>query len=341
MPLDKDIKSKKKIAILRGGKVIHKDSLASGANLILSISKSEKILPIDVMIDEEGNWFEKGVPSDAHRVLSKADYYIDTTRDHRGAHHDLAEDLKIKHLFKNGHLPFATRTNIKRILSQTNVRDFSHARYRVFRDISNLKNELKDAWLVFHMPVVIRPNNVFTHSKSLLTYSFSEAEKYIREILKNKDEAILEGHVGGRYVSLAVVPEYRGQELYIPIPLENINKDKKDRVVNDIKIKEKYLNSHTHHKDIFSHADKGLKDKLKNITEEIYNSLSLDAQALIDFALIEKEGGDIEIKILEVHTDPHLFEDSRFESALRASGVDMAKFIEDRVERVEEETLAY
>jgi hypothetical protein len=196
------------------------------------------------------------------------------------------------------------------------------------------------------MPVVIRPNHILSNQKSFLTYSFNEAKQKILDILNHSDEALIEEHVYGKYVSLALVPDYRGEELYIPIPLEIINKNKNDRKIlnnegEENVIKEKYLNDHNHHKVIFSHNDASLKLKLKKITEEIYKSLNLDAHMMIDFAILEKINGDIEIKILEIHIDPHLFSDSRFESILSESGVNIGKFIEDRIERLEEEDLAY
>jgi len=193
---------------------------------------------------------------------------------------------------------------------------------------------------------VVRPNHIFSNQKSLLTYSFNEAEEKVLDILNHKDEAVIEEHVNGKYVSLAIIPEYRGENFYIPIPFEIINKNKNDRKVLDNigemkTIKEKYLNNHNHHKVIFSHNNKDLKLKLKKITEEVYKALNLDSHMMIDFSILEKIDGDNEIKILEIHTDPHLFYDSRFESILSGSGVNMGKFIEDRIEKLEEENLTY
>ena len=56
---------------------------------------------------------------------------------------------------------------------------------------------------------------------------------------------------------------------------------------------------------------------------------------MLDLSL-KKKDGEYNIKILELHTNPHLFEDSRFNFILRNSGIDMGRFILDRIENLEE-----
>ena len=47
------------------------------------------------------------------------------------------------------------------------------------------------------------------------------------------------------------------------------------------------------------------------------------------------------IKVLEVHTSPNLFEDSRLDFILKSSGIDMGQFILDKIDKIEEEDLIY
>jgi hypothetical protein len=76
--------------------------------------------------------------------LSKVDFYLDTTRDYNSDYHDLARKINLKHVFKNDYSAFTTRTNLKRIISQTNIRDVNILKYKIIRKNENLNLELKE-----------------------------------------------------------------------------------------------------------------------------------------------------------------------------------------------------
>jgi len=324
---------KKSIAVLRGGKEDYFKSMKSGANIILSLSHfPEEVNVVDVAIDEDGNWFERGIPSDTHKVFSEADYYIDLTKDYTGSHHDLAKKLNVKQILENDFHRVLSRVNVRRILDQLG---FETPRYVVLRESKNLENNLKTLWSKFHVPVVIKEGDNTKSSKSLLTYSFLEAYKKIKEIINKGGEAILEEHLEGEYISIAAIPNYRGEALYVSTPIETMYMSSNPRIVQGKTIKDKYLIDHDHHKKILTHLDSSLKKKLKEIIEEIHTSLSLDHHIMLDLCLKRKDG-DYNIKVLELHTNPHLFDDSRFDFILRNGGVDMGRFILGRIENLEE-----
>ncbi len=330
--MPRDIK-KKTVAVLRGGREDYHKSMKSGANVILSLSSyPEEVNVIDVAIDENGNWFEKGIPSDAHKVFSQADYYVDLTKDYAGVHHNLSKKLNIKQILENDFHRVLSRVNTRRILDQLG---YETPRYVVIRDDKNLEHNLKMVWAKFHTPVVIKESDNTKNSKSLLTYSFLEAYKKIKEIISMGGEAILEEHLEGEYISIGAIPNYRGEDLYISIPAETMHMPSTQRMVQGKIIKDKYLIEHDHHKKSLTHMDPFLKKKLKEITWEIHSSLSLDHHIMLDLSL-KKKDGEYNIKILELHTNPHLFEDSRFNFILRNSGIDMGRFILDRIENLEE-----
>lgn len=324
---------KKTIAVLRGGKEDYHKSMKSGANIILSLSRyPEEVIVTDVVIDQDGNWFEKGIPSDTHKVFSQADYYVDFTKDFTGNHHELSKRLNIKQILENDFNRVLSRVNIRRILDQLG---YDTPRYVVLREDKNLENNLKTIWSKFHIPVIIKEGDNTKNSKSLLTYSFLEAYKKIKEIINRGGEAILEEHLEGEYVSVAAIPNYRGEDLYVATPIETMYMSESPRVVQGRTIKEKYLIEHDHHKKSLTHIDVSLKKKLKEIIEDIHSSLSLDQHVLLDLCL-KKKDGQYAIKVLELHTNPHLFDDSRFDFILKNSGVDMGKFIIDRISLLEE-----
>ena len=112
-------KKKNTIAVLRGGKIDYHHSMKSGAHALLSLLKyAEEAGVIDVVIDENDNWFEKGIPSDPHKVFSQADYYVDFTNNFNGDYHNLADKLNVRSVLKNDMNKVLSRINTKRILSQ-------------------------------------------------------------------------------------------------------------------------------------------------------------------------------------------------------------------------------
>lgn len=333
-----DDKKKNTIAILRGGKEDYHRSMKNGANIIVSLfNHIDKIDVIDVSIDKEENWFEKGIPSDKHKVFSKADYYIDLTKNYAGDHHNFAKKIKVKQILENDFNRVLSRVNVRRILDQLG---FNTPKYVVFRKSQNLEHSLKILWTKFHVPVVIKDGNSTSSSKSLLTYSFVEAYKKIKELLDKGSEAILEEHLEGTYISIAGIPNYRDEDLYTTTPIETIFSSENKRHVKGKIIKDKYLMDHNHNKRSLTHIDVSLKNKLKEILKEIHSSLSLEDHILLDVSL-RKKGDSYDIKVLELHTNPHLFDDSRFDFILKNSGIDMGRFILDRIEKIEEKELLY
>lgn len=335
-----DIK-KNKIAILRGGQKDYFRSMKNGASAVLSLGRyGDMVDVIDVVLDEKNNWFEKGILSDAHRVFSRVDYYIDLTSNKNLDYHHLSKKLNVKEVFESRFVSNLNRINTRRILEQIRL---DMPRYIVIREKENLSQKLKDIWSKFHTPLVIKESDHHFNKKSFLTYSFTDTLKKINDILGAGGEALLEEHVSGKYISVVAIPDYRGEDIYVSTPVEIINLEAKNRILGDKVIKEKYLIDHSHEKRSLIHINENIKKDIKNIISDIYKILLIDRHALIDLALIEDKDNknDFNIKVLDIHTNPNIFEDSRFDFILQNSGIDLGKFILDRIEKMEEEDLVY
>jgi hypothetical protein len=79
------------------------------------------------------------------------------------------------------------------------------------------------------------------------------------------------------------------------------------------------------------------------IAFDIHKSLSLDHHILIDLCLYPKKNkkNNFDVKVVEVHTNPHLSEGSRFNFILENSGVDIGRFVLDRIDLIKEEDLLF
>ena len=176
---------------------------------------------------------------------------------------------------------------------------------------------------------------LYSCSYSLLTYSFLEDFNFIKNILDLGHEAILEEHLHGEFVSIAAIPNYRGEDIYISTPIETINANAKSRTVQNKLLVDKYIIDHGHHKRSYTHISDTAKDKIKSLVLEIYNSLAFDNYILID-TCIDKNNN---IKILEIHNNPHLYTGSRFNFILENSGIDLGKYILNKIDKIEENEL--
>lgn len=334
--------SKRTIAIIRGGPSDHLRSMKNGASVIISLSKYLDLIDvIDVSLDKDNNWFEKGVPSDPHKVFSKADFYIDFTNNKFSDYHNLSRKLNVKPIFQNDYSALLNRVNIKRILEQVQI---NTPKYTVIRDRNNLEYNLKTIWTKFHLPIVIKEASHDFNEKSINTYSFLEAFKKIKNILDKKGEALIEEHIHGKYISVAAIPNYRGEELYIPTPVEVLNVNILDENINSKSLQKKCLIGHDCEKRSLIFIDNSIKEKIKYLVKDLHKTLFLNNHTMIDMVLIEnninKEKKHI-LKVLDIHSSPNIFEDSRFDFILKNSGVDIGKFILDKIDEINEKEKIY
>ncbi len=234
---------RKVIAVLRGGNKDHTRSLKNGTNVILSLERyKDEIDVIDVILDKDNNWFEKGVPSDPHKVFSKADFYLDLTDNKEEKYHDLAKRLQVLALFEDLHVSsISNRITTKRILNQLNV---SVPKYILIRDKQSLRIGLQEAWSRLLTPIVIKESNHEFNEKSLVTYSFLEAYNKAKEILDKGGEVLVEEHIAGKYISVAALPDYRGESLYIPTPAEVYHTEAIAKALTEKLVQDKYLPDH-------------------------------------------------------------------------------------------------
>ncbi len=269
------------------------------------------------------------MPSDPHKVFSKIDYYIDFTNNFKESYHDLAKKLKVKPLFQDEYLNSLNRLSIARLLGQLNIKV---PKYEVIRKSDNLELSLKNIWLKFQMPLVIKDIKHNFNEKSLLTYSFLEALNQTRKILNENDEVIIQEYVFGKYISTAVFPKYRDEDNYIPTSIEVSTFNILDNNLSSKSIQQKCLIDHNCEKRSLVFIEDDLKRDIQNITKEIQKAILSDQHSMLDLVLIQDKNKKTNtLKVLDIHLRPNLFEDSRFDFILKNSGVNMGDFILDRI----------
>lgn len=327
---------KKTIAILRGGQQDTYRSFQNGARAILALAKyPERIKVIDVSLDKNNHWFERGIPSDPHKTFSKADFYLDFTDNEQAPYHLLAKKLKVKWLFQNNYLNNLNRINVNRILEQLQIET---PKYKVIRQPQNLELELKNIWEKFQMPIVIKEAKHKFNLPSLLTYSFLEALAKTRDILDKGGEVLVEEYLKGKYISAATFPKYRGQEVYVSIPVEMLNFNPLSQNLNSQSQKQVCLIGHDCKKQSLIFVEDKTKQAILELIKNIQKTMVFNQYSMVDLVLVENKLSAKEkytLKVLDIHTSPNLFEDSRFDFILKNSGIDLGYFILESIDKME------
>ena len=323
---------KKSIAIIRGGEVDNIRSLKNGLSIIQALYKYlDELEVVDVSLDLGGNWFERGIPSSPHKVFSKVDYYLDLTYNPESPYHKLAKNLKVQPIFADNYTSNLGRINLKRILKQLQLET---PKYTILRDEKNLKYSLKDIWNKFNTPLIIKEDSHKFNEASLLSHSFLETFNRSQKILQKGGAILLEEYCRGKYISIGIIPDFRNQEIYLTIPIETLNLDLLEENLNTKSLTDKYLISHHQQKRIFNFYNPEIKDKVFDLATKLYRSLALEQYTMIDFGLTEK-GKEFQINILDIHTQPNIFEDSRFDYLLKSSGVNLGELVMARLNKLE------
>lgn len=327
----------KSIAIIRGSHTDRVRSLENGRRAILALLKyEEEVQVLDVSLDENNNWFERGIPADPHKVFSKVDYYLDFTNNFKADYHALAKRLKVKALFQDDYVNSLNRVSLNRLLEQLNI---LVPKYTVIHNIQNLELDLKNIWSKFQMPVVIKEVSHNFNEKSLVTYSYLEAFRKIQQILVKGSEVMVQEFTQGKYLSTAILPGYREEDNYVPSLVEIINFDPLDKDLNSQTLNQKCLIGHNCEKQSFVFVDNKLKKDIQEFVKNIQKTILFNQHSMIDLAILEnKKNKKYSFKVLDIHTNPNIFEDSRFDFILKNSGVDLGRFIIDRIEKLENQT---
>lgn len=298
------------IAIIRGGTVRHGDSLDEGVMLLSSLSKLG-YEPIDVVIDKEGNWNHKGVPTDAHTIFTRADGYVDTTRMYDSSHHKLAERMGIANLFPHeGVLGEGDRESVYRILRQRGIEvpDTFTVRHTAPVDVEALRG----VWGKFHTPLLVRSIRKSHDTPANLVRSFPQLLETVNAHHEKGVDIHLLTYIHTPVVSVAVLPQYRGENWYVPLPVK-VFPEKGEIPTSTISI---------YH---YTKGDIEEKATLKALAIEVMHALDIKSPTCID--IIQTKRGFV---VVNIDTHPSLSPNSRFMQALSTTGVDVGHYVQSR-----------
>ncbi len=299
--------SKLKIAVLRGGSLGHAGSISGGYGVLDSLARIG-FPSFDVYIDEEGIWYAKGIVIEPHAAFAQVDGYIDTTEDLPEKYQELAKRMGVKKLLWDHKEDYhKDRENVYRLLRQKGI---AVPDTKVVRTANGMSVPyLHTVWKTLHTPYLVRPLERKATSPSKLISSFDDFKKTAMEHTEKGEDFHVLTYRSAPTISTAVVPNYRGEDLYVPLSVTTLL-GKRETPSEGSKI-------------VIYRSHENEYSELKGLLSRVYDALMLEDPALID--VIKTPQGFL---VVEVQTKPSLREEGRFMQSLNTTGVEIAHYLE-------------
>ncbi|MDO8561586.1 MAG: ATP-grasp domain-containing protein [bacterium] len=206
------------VGVLRGGTGREYNlSLKTGA-AILSALPENKYETRDILVDKKGVWHSRGVPMEAPRALAQIDVVIN------GMHGGVGEDGTVQRLLNRSGVIYAGSRAGGAQLSLNKVRAreiLQEAGLRMPRGASfNLENQLNTGEMAlavfsqFGPPYIVKPANEGASYGIRFASDLLELPEAIADVLDEFGVALVEEYLRGEEVSVGIMEDFRGQELY-------------------------------------------------------------------------------------------------------------------------------
>ena len=287
------LEDKKRVGILRGGMGdYYETSLKEGGYVISHIlDLSDKWKPVDILIDKEGVWHAGGVPIKPSDLINKVDVVWNST------HPSFSNVLKNLSIPNVGVSSFSFAVNNSRAILEEHMKKIGVSipkhiiipLYQEDFDGPVEKYVIKKAKAVFEKfssPWMVKSFTPDLDMGIHIAKTFVELTDAIMDGVKHKKSILVEELIAGKDVSMHSVAGFRGEDIYTFLPGN------------------------------FSSSE---KEKLTNLTKDIYNHLGVSNYLKADFILSSNE----RIYLNNVEFSPNLKEGSHFSESCESVGAKM------------------
>lgn len=315
--------NKTRVGVLRGGPSSEYDvSLKTGAAVLEHLPKNTYD-PIDIYIDKEGAWHQRGRPVTPQRALSQLDCAF------IALHGSYGEDGTVQKIIRAHGTPFtgsdALPSSVAMNKAMTKERltscGIKMAYSKVIRSADVTSTLIHELFRTFPHPCVIKP------LASGSSYGVSIARTY-RELFDGlvtaaecTDRIMLEEYIPGIEVTCGVIQDYRGESLYTLPEIEIVPHASCGFFDHAAKYEGK---SEEICPGRFTHE---IKDEIAHLARTVHQALDLRHYSRSDF-IIGKRG----IHFLEVNTLPGLTPESLLPKAVAAVGCSFSEFLDHLVQ---------
>lgn len=299
------------IAVLRGGKIRREDSLLNGGEILRSLTGLGYI-PLDIVIDRDSTWTMKGVPTDAHYVYTCAEYIVDTTHDREAPYKTLAKKMGVHVLLSHDDTVTLDRETMYRLLHQQGIPTPKTFVVRAHQPLQ--PTAMKNLWQTFHTPLMVRPLSRDHGHTSKLIRKFADLQDILHIFQKEGVDSHVLTYTQGGTISLAVLPSFRGQELYTSLSVQTfVRGDELPHHVGSIRA-------------VLAAGDEK-NQAVRDVVEKAYDALGLVGHAVIDIIPYNDT-----YMVVNVDTRPSFHKEGRFMQSLATTGIDIGQYIHIRIQ---------
>ncbi len=288
-------KTKKKVAIIKGGERYSNRTEESAAHLRSKlISAGHDVM--DIFHIAPNLFLHEGQEKEPHAVLPYADALIDLSN----------SDHKYNSLSTSMFGDTLATVDTLRVLSQMNITTPKTVVIR-HSDANTLDQTMYDIWRSMHTPLIIKCN----HSKypSLLTFNYDEANHYVKFLHDKKCDAVISEYVEGEKFVVTVIPNFRGENYYSPIPL-HVVRPKYD------------LSPHNEVLSMVSVSHANIAEAAKAVSKDIHHKLGLKSPATYEFVNTKSR-----MHLVGVKTRLDFHPNSKFSKSIATTGVHLGHLI--------------
>jgi len=304
-----EIKSKKRIGILRGGEGKHyASSLQKGGDILSHFFEnlSDKYKTVDILIDKNDVWHIKGVPIVPADLMHKVDVVWNTAYPNASM---ILESLCIPHIGVSSfsHILESSREMLREHMSQIGVQIPRHIVLPVYqkdfdgpRERYSIK-KAKEVHEKFSAPWIVKSFTPDANMGVHLAKTFNELVAAIEDGVNHGNSILVEEFISGKVASLHSVSHFRNTEIYI-FPAVNV----------------------------FGSLSSAEKEKLADLAKNLHKHLGARHYLKSNFVL-NKRG---KIYLLDFESMPNLKAYSHFSQACESVGAKMHHVVEHILEQV-------
>ena len=312
-----------RVGVVRGGpSEEYEVSLKTGSTVLQNLDPDSYEL-LDILIDKNGVWHMHGVPITPDELASEVDVVFNAL------HGTYGEDGQIQHVFEQAGIPYTGsgvsgsmiamhKPSAKEIFVENDIKTPQYYIVDLTRDVMK---QAHDLFRTIAPPYILKPPSSGSSYGIRLASSFNELVEVLHEMYGRMPTLLVEEHVQGKEVTCGVVEGLRGDDYYVPPPVEICVPSEKTHFDYDAK----YVEDTRHV--CPAGVTKEEQDIIQKWAQDVHKHLGLKHYSRTDF-IVSPRG----IYTLEVNTLPGLTETSLLPDSLTSVGVTLPEFLEHLIE---------
>ena len=309
------------VGVLRGGTSSEYPlSLKTGAAIISALPE-ERYETRDILIDREGMWHLRGMPSTPARALTQVDVVLNAL------HGGIGEDGTVQRILDRTGIPYAgSRAHSAGLsLNKIRAREVLHnVGILMPRAVSfNIQNQMDTREMAdvvfssFGPPYLVKPPSEGSSRGIRYAATIIALPETVADVLDDYGSALVEEYVRGEHATIGIIENFRGEDVYT-LPPAHIELAE-GSLYYDPHAEGEREDRHI----VPSHFSHEMKNLIADIARRAHRALKLAHFSDADF-VVTRRGP----YLLETNASPMLHERAAFPRMLEAVGSSLREFLE-------------